>query len=966
MLERSMSEVTPKQRLDALVFRYLEQVEAGGEPGVVLEALCAEAPDDAEGLRRGVSLLRTSRLHPGPGEDGLPEHVGPFALLRRLGSGGMGVVYLARQRSPERLVALKLVRPDQLWFDGSRERFAREVASTARLSHPGIAPMYEAGDHDGVPWFSQEFVAGASLDRVLKAMPTRDPASLTGAHLRAALADALRDDPPPGMEAYDEAFFAGSWSDVCLAVVSQVAAALSHAHERGVLHRDVKPGNIMLTPSGRAVLVDFGLAHLGGVDGLTRSGAQLGSLPYMSPEQLDGRLDEVGPASDVYALGVTLYELLTLRLPYSSASIERVRGLILDGAVPSPRKANATVPADVAAVCLHAMDREASRRYPGAGAFAADLGRALRREPVTARPAGPVTRAARWCRRRPAAAAAVVLGVLAFGVAPIVVAVERSRAAAETEAHFDAALDAVEYVLRQVAGGDLEDIPGMAPLRLTILDQALRIFGELAASRPDDARVAAELALLQSNRADVLELLGDEEAAAEAFGLAEQAFAAREAASSAAGAPEDAARHGVLLQERGAASLRQAALLFSQGQAAEAEALYRDGLEHLQRAAAQDPSHSGRRSDILRGLIGLGRARADQGDLDQALALAEQVIVDGEELLALVLSGAAGETLGEAEARQQLAYAHDLRRQVFAERGDPGRAAVAAEQALEAMEAVLALQPGTLGTRLDHGRFLAEAGRCASLLGELDLARQRLERSKTLMDALAAEEPGLPSVRDTRLATLMSLVHVAGRQQDGERAVALGEEVARLSEDALALHPDDLDLRQKAAAAWFNLSVRVHDHEDLGEARFGRALECASRSLDLLPPLLAAERGLVGDKQLLFGVCLVQSICRSRLDDLDGSLAALAVLDQIGRPQVSETYRRAEARAVWTECAADTGRDVERARLTDEAVALLEQAMALGFADRAKLEAGNVWSALGHDPRIVALRDRLPNEPAQP
>ena len=945
-----MTEATPKDRLDALVFRYLERIEGGEEPDAVLGALCAEAPDDADGLRRGVGLLRRTRLHPGASEDGLPERIGPFRLLRRLGSGGMGVVYQALQQHPERLVALKLVRPDQLWFDGARERFAREIASTARLSHTGIAPLYEAGEHDGVPWFSQEYVPGASLDRVLAAVPTRDPSQLRGKHLRDALADALADELPADDATFSVDAFEGSWSDACLRIGLQVAEALSHAHERGVLHRDVKPGNIMLTPSGRAVLVDFGLATHGGVDRLTRSGAQIGSLLYMSPEQLDGRLDEVGPVSDVYALGVTLYEMLTLRLPYASASVERLRGMILDGAVPAPHRSNTALSDDVSAICLHAMERQATQRYPGAGNFAEDMGRALRGEPVHARTPSAWQRTTRWCRRRPASAAAIVLGVLAFVVAPVVIAVDRSRAAAETELHFEAALDAIEQSLRILADRDLQDLPGLSPLRLRIIDKALQIFRGLAEARPEDARVASELALLQASRSEILQLIGRHDEALAASLAAERAFAA-------AGEPPVA--DGVLIQERAVATQQRAALLVEEGKHAEAEALLHEALGLFRQALALQPSHTGRRSDIVRVRTQLSAALTARGDLDGALKEALAAETEARALLALVSTGAAGPTLDEAEACERIAYALNNQHNVHVLRGEPLRAAEVATAGLLAIERVLSLKPGALGTRIDHARMLSVSGVSEAKVGRLSLGRTRLERSVELFDVLAEEEPDLPSVRDARIAALYKLAHVASMQRDMPRAVELGAEVAATRDEILATAPDDLQRIEQAARASFDLAADLYDHKALGESRYADSLARASRTLDLLPQLLASDKRDFARK-LLFGVSFLQAVTRAHLHDLDGAQAALALMDQAADTgSALVTFRRAEARGVWIACAADAGRDVERSRLGEEAVSLMEQAVALGFSDVDRLEQGETWAVLGDDPRLVLMRERL-------
>ena len=396
----------PLDPVEALLADCLAAPDEGRDDAV--EAACREHPELADELRVRLALLAEMEAT-APGEEAraLPEQLGDFRLLERIGGGGMGVVWLAEQISLGREVALKLLRPGQLYFPGALERFHRESKSIARLQHPGIVPIYTVGEHEGLPYFAMERVVGCTLAEVLRRVRGRDPASLTGADMFRAVVATL-DTPPPFPAGRP---FAGSWTDACCDVIRQVALALEHAHERGVLHRDLKPSNILLRPDGCALLCDFGLSSDSRGDRVTREGSQLGTVPYMSPEQAAGAKD-LSTGADVYGLGVTLYELLSLQLPFRGENAPQTLALIERGEPDSLRPRNRGVSVDVETVCLTAMERDLARRYPSAAAVAHDLQCVLERRPIRARPAGPWLRLRRSVQRRPALAAAVVLGVL--------------------------------------------------------------------------------------------------------------------------------------------------------------------------------------------------------------------------------------------------------------------------------------------------------------------------------------------------------------------------------------------------------------------------------------------------------------------------------------------------------------------------------------------------------------------------
>lgn len=572
--------------LDELLVACLSRLEHEGDAG--LEAVCAEHPAAAQVLRERVRLLRAAGLvAPSPGErddphyapPDFPDRLGDFRLLERLGQGGMGVVYLARQDSLERLVALKLIRPEQLYFPGARKRFAREVEAVSRLAHPGIVPVHVVGEEGGIPFFAMEYVRGASLEDVFEVMRGRNPAVLTGHDLYRATAEhlAAAEGLQPDAEVTAHPPFDDSWTAACLWIAREVAQSLEHAHQRGVLHRDVKPSNVMLTPEGRVLLVDFGLASAEGSSVLTGSGARVGSLAYMAPEQVEGRLDLIGRATDVYGLGVTLYQLLALRRPFAGNSLSTIQRAILDGSTPRLRAVAPTTSRDLDAVVAKAMDRDLTRRYASAADLARDLTRVIEQHPVEARAPGPWMQLVRWTQRNRAAAVALGLGLIIAVGGPLLFgfqqrlltsritsekeradherdqaeaqravadeqralaqreraeadlqkgrAEEREREAetqrARAEGSLERALEAIELMLTRVAERQLVDVPQMERVRQALMVDALRLFDELvraaATDAPGQSRVGAELRWRSTAvgvaLADLEQQLGDRDAA---------------------------------------------------------------------------------------------------------------------------------------------------------------------------------------------------------------------------------------------------------------------------------------------------------------------------------------------------------------------------------------------------------------------------------------------------------------------
>ncbi len=421
-------------RLADLVERALEAFEERGQPG--LDAFCDAHRADAAAVRARLGALRNAGLlaESAAAAPNARRGLGEYDLLEKLGEGGMGVVFLAEHRALGRRVALKAVRPEHMLFDVARERFRREIEAVARLRHPGIVPIHAVGEQDGMPYFVMELVEGCSLAQVIAAVRSRPPADLTGADAARAIAaesSARAGSPSSSGSGY---VFEGSWAEACCRLLRQAAEALEHAHRKGVVHRDVKPSNLMVTPSGHVLLVDFGLARAEGTDPMTRSGVELGSLPYLAPEQIDSARGEAGPSTDVYGLGVTLYELLCLALPFAETSAEALRRAILHGKPPRVRSRNPAVSWELETVCATAMELDPRRRYGSAADFARDLENVLTRRPIEARRPGPWLRAKRWAQRNPALATGSVLSALVVVGGPLAYGLQQHASLVALEA----------------------------------------------------------------------------------------------------------------------------------------------------------------------------------------------------------------------------------------------------------------------------------------------------------------------------------------------------------------------------------------------------------------------------------------------------------------------------------------------------------------------------------------------------
>ena len=779
---------------------------------LAVEKLLADHPDRAAELRQMVEKLGDLGMLMPASAPPMPERLGDFRLLRPLGKGGMGIVYLAQQESLAREVALKLVRPEHLFFPGARERFRREVLAVARLDHPGIVPVHTFGEIDGVPYYAMARLHGVTLAEVLQALAGTPVDALDGTSLAQGFAAAMRHkgerDELPVAPLFD-----GAWARACCQIVRDTAMALQHAHENGVLHRDVKPSNVILTARGTVHLIDFGLASAHGEQRITRSGATLGSLPYMAPEQVRGAIDEIDARTDVYALGVTLYELLTLRLPHGDGT-GTTRERILAGKVEPPTRSNTRVHPDAEAICLQAMELEPARRYRTAAEFAADLTRFLDLEPVMARRQTPGLRARRWVRRNPAHATAIALAFVLLFVAPTVFAVQQSFAAARIQealekvreqkgiadanldearrqevraiANLDRALAAVDQMLSRTAAARLADIPRTAPLRRQLLEDALA-FHEALAIAETGARTMEERARSRRRAGQIRLDLGLVRPAIEVL---EQAGA--ELQQLLASDPGSTRLHVELAETQGALSEAYHRVGDSNAQYLATDA----AVEHWRAAVAAQPQVQQYRLALATARIDTVRRMSEERRFEEAHRTLGEL---DQELRPENAASAKGEALQRWLCVQsQVANARGL---VWIEQGETQRAEEAFDLAMARLQEARAAAPGSRAAR-DQLVGLAER---VALLGqqrrEWAKATPRIELAVGLLQELADEEPEVPEWQ-ARLATMIGsradnrakLDDPAGAAADHDRAVGMLEQLT-------LRFPDELDYQRRFAAA---------------------------------------------------------------------------------------------------------------------------------------------------------------------
>ncbi|MCC7423439.1 MAG: serine/threonine protein kinase [Planctomycetaceae bacterium] len=511
----------------------------------------------------GLDIVRTNipARQPSPSAGGPPadaprsprnlhEPLGDFQIIRELARGGMGIVYEAVQMSLGRRVALKVL-PFAATFDARQlQRFKNEAQAAALLHHTHIVPVYAVGCERGVHFYAMQLIEGHSLAAVVRQL--RSQAGLAGESNSAASPssdilggdESVADHPKrsghaggpspiatkvaPGAAMQSTADVTASLTSGCslrspqyfrrvARLIVQAAEALDHAHQLGVIHRDVKPANLLVNSAGNLWVTDFGLAQLQADNGLTRSGDILGTFRYMSPEQTAGQRAALDARTDIYSLGATFYELLTLEPAFEGETRQELLYQIVHKEPRLPRQVNPAIPVELETIVLKAMSKNRVERYATAAEFAADVQRFLDNQPIQARRPSLMDRLRKWSRRHPSivVAAGIVLVVITLGmsISNRMIAREQSRTAEalvreqlranEAGERFQQARQAVDLLI-QMSEEELADVPMVQGTRKRLLETAVGFYQDFIDQHEGDPESQAELAAVQERVRGIL------------------------------------------------------------------------------------------------------------------------------------------------------------------------------------------------------------------------------------------------------------------------------------------------------------------------------------------------------------------------------------------------------------------------------------------------------------------------------
>jgi serine/threonine-protein kinase len=825
----------------------------------------------------------------GPDDAELPQLSG-YEVLGVLGKGGMGIVYKARQRGLGRAVAVKMILAGAHAGARVRGRFRREAEAVARLQHPGIIQIFEIGEHEGQPFLSLELVEGGGLDR------------------------RLREAPPSAREAAE--------------MVRRLAEAVAYAHRHGVVHRDLKPANVLLTADGTPKISDFGLAkYLEEEGGQTQDGAVLGTPGYMAPEQAQGRVGEIGPAVDVWALGAILYELLTGRPPFKGSTVWDTLQMVRTTEPVAPRQIRSRVPRDLETMCLKCLEKEPRKRYATADDLAEDLRLFLAGQPIRARPVGAAGQLWRWCRRNPGVAVlwGLILALL------VTVAITSTAAYYEVRAERDAS----EFD-RQTAHENFE----LAKKNFELASQQkARAEANERAAR-DQANVATHYLtqLIERTERRLKARPGEPADPAVAALRRDLVPLGRQTLTNMA---RDFDRIG-MTSFAGPAALQQLGDVFRrQGNVAEARAYYRQALDQVEQVSRQHPEMDRGRANRALLLSLLGDLILEKGgDLSEARDDFRQALQLQQEVAA---HGPTSEYSLADNTRLLARYQVHLAR-VSLRLGEPAVAHTYAQEAAARRKALADANPRDVSTR----SFLAEAyfvlGEAAWRASDAQAARDAYDKALDVCTGLTQKFPASTDFKVDLAQVASDYGEVLLRQGKGAEADRLLTEHLPKLEALAKTNPDDLSLRSLHALTCYRTGLVLLSQRRPQEA--GNQFRAARH----LWEALAADEPANTNHELALLPVRARGGDVARAADRTRSLAGKAA------PHHGVELQAARCLA---QCAAATSDAAQRQRYLTEAVALLGRLADGGYKDVTTLQTDPDLEPLQNDVGFQQLLERV-------
>ena len=816
-----ISAYTPDQQsqLTLILDEYLTQLENGARPNEA--ALIAAHPEIADQLRVQLDNLRL--LHEAaatPSSSGslshyaAPKKLGAYELTREIGRGGMGIVYEAIDRTLNRQVALKVL-PFAAVLDRKQiARFRNEAQAAAQLSHPHIVPVYSVGVDRGVHFYAMQYVEGRPLSAAIgelrermqrrqdapaavsaktaTAYRIRPPSTDRNSMAAAASGDAGREGPAireragastankAAISTYDYPLGADFFKHAAELGI-QVALGLQYAHDFGIVHRDVKPSNLLLDDAGKIWIADFGLAHIPNDVSMTATGDVLGTVRYMSPEQASGRGTFVDHRTDIYSLGLTLYELVTFQPAFSSNRRQRLfEQLATEPA--APRKLNRAIPVDLETIINKAMSNEPADRYGSAQALADDLRRFVEGRPTHARRPSLADRLAKWSRRHrravAAAALALVIATCGLAIAAWTISAEKNRTAAalavaeanlkQSRTNFRAAREIVDRLGIRVSE-QLAAIPGAENIRHELLTETQNYY-EFFLTQSDDEALRRDRSMGLTRAANIAEQLGQREQALALYAEARTNLQAmidefpgelefrREYARCLnnegvllrrLGRTDEAlqqldqalAQHAVLIEQFGedlliddlaSAEANRAVVLQQRGELLSSRLAYQSAIASLRKALLKTPEDVERATRLSVSLQNLASA-SEETDPEQALAHCLEAIEIQERLV--------GERPEVAPLRSDLALSYNNLGRLRALQRQWDEAEQSYEKAIRIEARLSELAPRVVRYRCDLAISLNNLGQLHVHLGRPENALNAFRQSALILETLIQSAP---------------------------------------------------------------------------------------------------------------------------------------------------------------------------------------------------------------------------------
>ena len=911
-----------RQRLARVLEEYLADLEQGAAQDH--EALLAAHPDLADDLRPYLDSLRmlygatrdlrTARVTATElqcdAAETIDRQIGDYRIIREIGRGGMGIVYEAHQKSLNRQVALKVLPFAAVLDQRQIARFRNEAQAAAQLHHPHIVPVYAVGQEQGVYYYAMQYVAGQTLAAIISECVDSSPlwisenrAAPISAESSARFEKESGDKSPHSKETRPLAALStlrstrpNDFFRTVARLGKEAAEALQHAHEFGIIHRDIKPSNLLIDEEGKLWVTDFGLARIQSGSNVTLTGDVVGTLRYMSPEQASGQSALVDLRSDVYSLGVTLYELLTQRPAFPGDDRQDVLRRISEQEPIAPRRLHPNVPIDLETIVLSAMAKSRDERYGTARALADDLERFLAGKPTYARRPNLADRAAKWARRhRPlvllGACALVLISVLS-AVGVFLLAREQSRTldalvkveenAARADRLSQGAREAVDKFGMKLADSLLE-IPGAESVRRETLLETLRYYRQFTTDAGNDPQLRHELALAHFKSGVIAAKLGDA-----AHAIAEYQAAQDLLGELAANDPS----HTEVAAELAIAHNNQALLLAAAGKVDEARREYASAIEIQKRLAAKhpgDPAVAGQLAESQANfgmlLDQTGAAVGAEKSLQAAVAALRPLAVSHANEprhahhLAVALNnlsyvlrkrdaGAARDALREAIAiLQPIAAGHPDKVQyqddlalclnnlaAIESNKDLTGAIASHSKAIAVQEQLARKAPAVVRHRSDLAISLNNLGVAYCRAGQASEADATFERARTLFSTLTEDYPNEVAYQSA-LAALLN-----------NQALALAD--AGRHQQALAIYPTAIESQR---ICWQERPDSPLMREVLSKMyyNYGQSLRTAGRTDEAAKAAIARRDVWRGDGQRLLGVAVELAQIENTMADGD-------------------------------------------------------------------------------------------------